>query len=167
MSLNNLEVEYICNYLQIPLIACCLQDELKNIKLQNGGYVINYGTVENGGTHYVSVFISGDYAFCFDSFGAPFDSDVLLFIKPIKYKAYNQWIIQDLEDDHCGWYCIGFIFYAYRSAQPSQLFKTVNNFINRFNSDNNLPILKNIFASLIKPQDIPYFNKSIYKKIKK
>ena len=168
MSLNNLEVEYLCKYLKIPLVTCCLQSELKDIKLQNGGYVINYGNVENGGTHYVSFYVSDNYCFMFDSFGAPFDSDILSFVKPIRIKAYNQWIIQDLNDDHCGFYCIAFIFYASK-CRPDQLFKTSNNFISLFDSStiNNLPILKNIFNhNLINPKDIININKNIYNKIK-
>ena len=168
MALSNIDVEYLCKYLKVPLVTCCLQEELKTKKLIDGGYVINYGTFENGGTHYVSFYKSGDYVMLFDSFGAPFDSDILAFVSNVTNKAYNQFIIQNINDDHCGFYCIAFLFYASK-VQPSQLFKMSNNFISVFESDSekNLPILKSIFASLINTKDIPRFDKSIYNKIKK
>ena len=168
MSLTNIEIEYLAKYLKIPLITCCLQEELTNFKIQNGGYIINYGNRENGGTHYVAFYIYDDYCMLFDSFGAPFDSDVLKFVSNVKHKAYNEWIIQDINDDHCGFYCILFIYYASQINQSKQLFKISNDFINYFVTDSyqNLPILKLLFKPLIKPQDISKFNKNIYNKIK-
>jgi hypothetical protein len=169
MSLSNIEVEYLCKYLKIPLVSCCLQDEIINLNVKDGGYIINYGNRENGGTHYVAFYIFENYCFLFDSFGAPFDSDVLKFVDKIKNKAYNQWIIQDIKDDHCGFYCVAFLFYAYNFAiLPNQLFKVSNFFINNFKttSEKNLNILKALFKPLIKDKDISRFDKSIYNKIK-
>lgn len=171
MSLSNLEVEYLCKYLKVNLIACCLQEDLKNMELTMGGYVINYGTQNNGGTHYVALYYDGDYVFCFDSFGAPFDTDVLKFIENVKHKAYNPLIIQDLDDDHCGFYCVAFLNYVERGFNEliyddkRNLFLRTNTFLSFFREENNLSILKSMFKKWIKPQDIKYFNKTLISKI--
>jgi hypothetical protein len=168
MSLTNTEIEYLCTYLKIPLVACCLQHELETMKVKDGGYVINYGSYENGGTHYIALYKMGDSCVVFDSFGAPIDLTVLHFIRSVKNKAYNEWIIQDVNDDHCGFYCCAFLYYCMQSTNPDQLIPNANNFINLFESENNLERLKIIFNKyIINPAHIPYFDKNIYKKIKK
>lgn len=167
MSLTNSEIEYLCTYLKIPLNACCLQHELETMKVKDGGYIINYGTFENGGTHYIALYKMKDYCVIFDSFGAPIDLTVLNFVRDVKNKGYNNWIIQDIKDDHCGFYCVAFLYCCMFTTKPDQLIQNANNFINLFESDNNLPRLKTIFKYLINPADIQFFDKNIYNKIKK
>ena len=167
MSLSNLQIEYLCKYLKVNLIACILQDELEFIDvIDDGGYVINYGNEKNGGTHWVCFYKTHDCVFFFDSFGAIYSGDIKKYINSVKNKGYNQWIIQDLNDDHCGFYCVAFLHFI--QNHDGYFFEGCNNFINYFKDDTtkNLGILKIMYRRLIKNKDLYKFEKEIYDKIK-
>jgi hypothetical protein len=84
MALTNHEGEHISKLLKIKNFhGVYLQEDMKNIKdkAKDGSYIINYGTLKNGGTHYVALLMYGTAAFHFDSFGATYSTDIEDFIK--------------------------------------------------------------------------------------
>lgn len=167
MTLSNFQIEYLCEYLKVNLIVCILQDDLEMIdEIHDGGYVINYGTEKNGGTHWVCFYKRDDNVFHFDSFGAIYSTDVKKYISSVKNKGFNQWIVQDINDDHCGFYCVAFLHYI--QNYDGYFFNGCNDFINYFKDDTtkNLGILKIMFKRLIKQKDLYKFDKVIYDKIK-
>lgn len=115
MALTNIEVEQLAKIMKLKNFhGVFLQDDIKEIKdkTKNGSYIINYGTLKNGGTHYVVIMVNNNTVFHFDSFGATYSTDIADFIENIQFKAYNQFIIQNLESSLCGWYCLGLIKYV-------------------------------------------------------
>ena len=92
MALTNHEVDHIAKLLKIKEFhGVYLQEDLKDIKdkAKDGSYIINYGTLRNGGTHYVALLMYGSAAFHFDSFGATYSTDIQEFIKSKPHKAFN------------------------------------------------------------------------------
>jgi hypothetical protein len=161
MSLTNFEVEHIAKLLKIKHFhGVYLQDDLKAIKDKNkdGSYIINYGTLKNGGTHYICVLVYGDAVFHFDSFGATYSDDVSDFIANKKYKAFNQHIIQDLDSSLCGWYCLFLIYYVQNKKDKKMtFFQKCNDYVNLFNDDSrkNSPILRQLFHSALPKWQTP------------
>lgn len=149
MALSNTQVGTIAKLLNIKLSSICLQEDLKYMKIEdNTGYVINYGNMDNGGTHYVCIATDDKgFAFFFDSFGVIPDNDVINFMKRGKKRwGYNNWIIQDIKSSLCGWYCLGVIKVC-QSKRKGSLFDKANAFINFFKDNTlfNAPILRGFF----------------------
>ena len=158
MALTNFEVEHLAKLLGITnLNSVCLQEELKEKKLKDGAYIVNYGTYKNGGTHYVCVLIEANSAFHFDSFGAKYSDDVADFIKPKDHIAYNQFIMQDLDSSLCGWYCLGLIYYLKKNKGKLPLFARCNEYINLFKQDNtkNGAIVRQLFHHWLPKKKTP------------
>ena len=149
MALSNTQVGTIAKLLSINLSAICLQEDLKKMEIEdNTGYIINYGNMDNGGTHYVCIATDDKgHAFFFDSFGVIPDNDVIAFMKRGKKRwGYNNWIIQDIKSSLCGWYCLGVIKVCL-SKRRGSLFDKANSFINFFKDNTlfNAPILRGFF----------------------
>ena len=122
--------------------------ELKQPRVSN--YVINLqSTFQCKGTHWTCFIIERDDMFIFDSFEAP-STEIIKFCKKRKDKHlyYNKSIIQDLQSELCGFYCLGLLFYnkLYRTRFTS-LNSCCNSFINLFENEtkNNADILKDFF----------------------
>ena len=75
-------------------------------------------------------------AIYFDSFGCVPPLNVINFVKQrSKTKlGYNNFIIQDLKSDACGFYCIGFILFVSQSKNKN-IYKSTNDFIKMFKDD--------------------------------
>lgn len=109
--LSNYDIEQLCEIFKIPLISCCSKDELKNYKPKNGCYIINLqNSYDGGGTHWVSLFINHTDATYFDPFGQIYPYEIQKFCKN-KRLLYSHDIIQNLNQQCCGYYCIDFLYY--------------------------------------------------------
>jgi len=70
-SLTNYEIEDIAKHYCIPLIDCCMKDELPH-SLKDGYYVINLESSSQGeGTHWTVLIVQPKVAVFMDTFGAP------------------------------------------------------------------------------------------------
>ena len=76
-------------------------------------------------------------SYYFDSFGAPPPVEIINFTKKKKggHLLYNNWIIQDLKSESCGWYCLGFLLYMWKNRQNINMKEIFNQFVNNFVDD--------------------------------
>jgi hypothetical protein len=150
IMLSNFDIEKLCKFYRLPLIAICMKNELPTV-VKDGCYIINMQSSHQGnGTHWVGLYVYKLDAFYFDSFGAIPPNEIMAFVKRRKgcHLYYNNWIIQDLSSQACGWFCIAFLIYMHqnRNRDLKQMF---NEFTNNFHDDTtkNDEILKSFFAS--------------------
>ncbi len=148
--LSNFDIEKICKFYRLPLVAITMKDDLPST-INDGCYVINMQSTHQGnGTHWVALFVSKTTAYYFDSFGGLPPNELMAFVKKRKgcHLYYNNWIIQDLKSDKCGWFCIAFLLHM-QNNRNRDLKQIYNDFVNYFVDDTkkNDEILKEYFAS--------------------
>lgn len=132
--LSNTDIINLCKILKLNLIDCDYKDRLPN-KCLDGSYIINLESSSDGsgGSHWVALYCKNHYAVYFDSFGASYPLEIQKFTDN-RIVFFNSIPIQMLDDSHCGWYCIAFLFYMVNnSGQPEIISK---NFIEKFNMKN-------------------------------
>ena len=143
--ITNFDLEKIASNYQIEL-KIFMKDQLDKLQINNGNYIINLDDLQGQGTHWVSLFISQNKAIYFDSFGCVPPLNVINFVKQrSKIKlGYNNFIIQDLKSDACGFYCIAFFVFLSQSKNKD-IYKSTDDFIKMFKDDTlkNEQILKN------------------------
>ena len=111
--LSNFDLENLAGFYKLPLIGIFMKNEMPT-KPVNGCYIINLqSSTQGNGTHWTGLFIYKKMSYYFDSFGAPPPDEIILFAKKKKggHLLYNNWIIQDLKSENCGWYCLGFLLF--------------------------------------------------------
>lgn len=124
--------------IESPINYIVMKDELKNIKRKNGGYIINLDNSKSEGAHWTALFIHKNIAVYFDSFGCPCPESIIKFCKSKNSHLYfNTRVIQDLDSNLCGFYCIAFLKFV--SMSNKSLLKSSNDFSNMFdNSESEL-----------------------------
>ena len=149
--LSNEQVEEKCKSRHIKLNFCSFKDYLPTRKYKNFNGIINLqSSMTNGkynvGTHWLGLVIRFDNAFYFDSFGEVAPQEVLSFVKlqQVKHFAYNTKEIQNLNDSHCGWFCIGLLNYL-KGSTKDNFYQKVDEYLNMFSDDTklNAKILEN------------------------
>lgn len=138
--LTNFELIDLCKKYHIPLRGVYMKDQLP-MHLKNGNYIINLQSSNGGknhGTHFTALIVEGFNACYFDSFGAPCPLEVRRFVQKRKgiHLGFNNWIIQDLHSQKCGWFCLGFLLNNERSLK-SNLYEKANDYVNIFDDDDN------------------------------
>ncbi len=85
------------------------------------------------GSHWTCLIIHDGLCVYFDPFGLPESIETRQFIDQQKVKHYgsNQVKVQDIKDDHCGWYCIALLIHVKHSFS-NDIMDTTSNFINIF-----------------------------------
>ena len=109
--LSNFDLERLAEFYNLPLVAITMKDELPE-KVEDGCYIINLQSSTSGnGTHWLGLFIHKNNAYYFDSYGAPPSVEIMKFVKKRKgcHMYYNNFIIQDLKSQNCGWYTLAFL----------------------------------------------------------
>ena len=101
--------------------------------------------------------------FFFDSFGCISSLEVIDFIKRSRLKTYgyNNWIIQDLHSQFCGFFCLALFIYIKKQLKEQNIITSVNNYVNMYvnNTKQNDNILKLFFKEASKK--IPSIVKTI------
>jgi hypothetical protein len=135
--LSNYQLANIAEDLKInlPLKNIIMKDELKSAKI--GNYIINLESSDVGnGTHWCCLVIEKNEAFWCDSFASPPPLEIIQACKKnktIKRFWFNNWIIQDLDSQLCGWYSLGLLFYVKMNREKYESLKECcNHFINLF-----------------------------------
>jgi hypothetical protein len=134
--LTNFDLEKIAKNYDVKLIGIYSKNELDNLQIENGNYIINLD--DDIGSHWTALNINKNKGIYFDSFGCMPPQNVISFVKQkpnIKF-GYNNFIIQDLESEKCGFYCIAFLLFLNRSKNKD-IYKATNDFIELF-KDNTL-----------------------------
>jgi hypothetical protein len=149
-SLSNYEIEEVANHYHIPLIDCCMKNELPS-KIRDGYYVINLETSTQGdGTHWTALIVQPHIAVFVNSFGAPPSTEIIDFVKKRKgiRMAFNNEIIQDLNSDNCGFFCLYLGWFI--EHHKGGLVKTVDDFTRLFSEDTkrNDGILRQLFQHI-------------------
>jgi hypothetical protein len=112
LRLSNTDIIFICKSLKIDLVICRMKGDLDGTVKKNGAYIINLDKLNGPGTHWVLVYVNGDQAIYFDSYGEPMPEVVISFLKNIYYTISNTDQIQDLDDNiSCGYYCIALAYF--------------------------------------------------------
>ena len=124
--LTDKDIVELCKLFKIKLNACVCKDDLKTMKCKNGGYVINLGDSETGGTHWVALYVENKRGCYYDSYGMIYPDEVKAFCKELIYNVKDQ---QHLTDTHCGYYCMGFLHYMeYNTNNNSILSDELNKY---------------------------------------
>jgi len=147
--LTNIQLESMTKYYNIPLISCCMKNELPKSVL-DGGYIINLQSSPLSGSHWTALFIKGSQAMFCDSFGATPSIEVVNFVKQRGEQmrlGYNNCIIQDLHSNNCGYYCIAFLLFMKNKLKRTQaVYSTADKYLKTYtkNTDLNDVILAEI-----------------------
>ena len=149
--ITNFDLERLAKFYKLPLVTICMKNELPSTP-KEGCYIINMQSSTAGsGTHWVAMYFWKETCYYFDSFGATPPVEVINFIKKKKgsHLLFNNFIIQDLKSENCGYFCLAFLLYMYHNRQKGNLQNVYNEFVNNFMDDTtkNDEILKSYFAS--------------------
>ena len=80
---------------------------------RDGGYVINLDDLGESGTHWVAIFVNGNRAIYFDSFGVEhLPREIKRFLRG-KDLMVNIYRVQDIRSILCGYYCIKFLDFMF------------------------------------------------------
>ena len=166
MSITNYQILDLCKFYDIPTKGVFMKDELKSIPAINGNYFINLDSSTTGrhGTHWTCLILNDKLGnVFFDSFGAIPSLEVIEFIKRSKLKSYgyNNWIIQDIHSQFCGFFCLGLFIYIKKQLKDQNTISLANDYVNKFvdNTKQNDTILKTFFKEASKK--LPSIVKSI------
>ena len=133
--LTNDDLEKIAKNYDVKLKGIFMKDKLTNLPIEDGNYIINMDNSTGIGTHWTALFVSENKAIYFDSFGCVPPQNVIDFVKQRNIKlGYNNFIMQDLESEKCGFYCIAFLLFLNRSKNKD-IYKATNDFIKMFHND--------------------------------
>ena len=109
--LSNIDIEFICQKLNVPLVTCCPKDKLPT-KKEKGYYIVNmqndkdeYGN-DLPGSHWVAFDITEKGAFYCDSMGIIPPTVVVKYLKQFKPVPYNIQEIQYIRSTDCGWFAV-------------------------------------------------------------
>jgi hypothetical protein len=111
---SNDELEHLARIYNLPLIAVCQRDRLKDYDyVNNGFYIINTeSSVDGFGKHWQCLYLNKNMSFYFCSFGNPPPTDIIEYVRKYsKHFINNNMIIQNINSDNCGYFCIGFILF--------------------------------------------------------
>ena len=80
---------------------------------RDGGYVVNLDDLGESGTHWVAIFVNGNRAVYFDSFGVEhLPREIQRFLRG-KDLMVNIYRVQDAKSVLCGYYCIKFLDFMF------------------------------------------------------
>lgn len=114
-------------------ITAISKDKLKYLKNIGDGVVLNLDSI-GGGTHWVALSILGKDACYFDSFGQEPPMSVIRYCRG-KTLIYNEFIIQNLNQEACGYYCLAFLHFMYSNKSVTNMRYKLNSFIKPFDLD--------------------------------
>jgi len=129
---SNIDLEDMAGRLKLNLVGVYSKDELPD-KIQVGSYIINLqDSTEGNGTHWTLIMVfDRKNALYFDAFGQIFPKEVGTFLKNYKPIPYSNRIIQDIDSNRCGLYCIACMHYMSRIRRKEML-EQYDDFLNLF-----------------------------------
>jgi hypothetical protein len=166
--LSNFELEQIAEYYKVPLLGVVMKDELPPF-VRDGSYIINLqSTTDGNGSHWTALQVKGNSAFFFDSFGAPPSTEIVEYTKQRSgcHIGFNNWIIQDLKSENCGYYALGLLIYINKNLKTSNLFKVGNDYIDGFTGDtkHNDKLLRSFYSENTEGTVPPLINRLLKQK---
>ena len=146
MASSDIDLIELSKMLKIKLNGIYCKDELHTLTYKNGGYILNLDNSDGIGTHWTAFYIDFYQCYYFDSFGIVFPEELINWSKD-KIIYYNVNHIQDINDNHCGYYCILFLYYF----QHNKTYNRMETFVNLFtaNPKKNVMILKKYLKQIL------------------
>jgi len=149
MTTSNKDLEAISRYLNMPKPIICFDEDLLHRKMKNTEYfVVNLGSMNDGGTHWVGLAIRGKREVCyFDPFGVIWSQKIAKYISKCTKKGFNETQIQNIASNLCGWYCL--MWLKWIQSSNKDMFRATNDFVNEFWSDydGNSQLLKMLYIN--------------------
>ena len=104
------------------------EDIFKIVPVQGTiGYILNYVTSEEGGTHWYALYIDGRKAFIFDSLGAPPDDTITKWANENNVTLYTMTDkAQSNNSTWCGLWAIWFHYMINNGYNPQMLYKVIH-----------------------------------------
>lgn len=111
-EISNFDIIKICRELNINLVYVGYKNEILNDKPVDGGYILNMtdSTDDAEGSHWVALYIKGNNACYYDSFGVGIVDDVISFLSNKSKIYYNKTQQQHIDSVLCGWFCVLFLY---------------------------------------------------------
>ena len=139
----------------IQLNAIVFKNQLYDMQLMKGGYIINMADSDSMGTHWVAFWIDNtkknDAIVYFDSFGVVPPMEIRNALKKIALKILvSDKHIQNINSGWCGIYNLFFLWFM-QNHPKVPLEKRLDMFLNLFSDDveQNLTILKKLFLRTV------------------
>ena len=152
--LSNIDLQFYCNKLKIPIKAVTFKDLFKYIKPEDGAYIINLddSTTKRYGTHWTCLVLINSYAIYWDSFGLSIPTTIkkFIFLKKCKKIYYSIDQIQKLDSNLCGYYVLYFLYFITVLQKRCSMYKYLINRHNSIYSVENRYLNDKILQNLIK-----------------
>lgn len=153
-SITNFEIESVCKRYHIPLNGVFMKDELQ--ELRHGYFVINLNSSWENGSHWCALVCDKRECIWFDSFGAPPPEEIMELLRKYYTKIhFNGWIVQNINNQSCGYYCIVlFMYLQLHRYEKKSIVQKVANYVNYFDDDTskNYDILVKLAKELTEPK---------------
>lgn len=110
-TITNLDLIHIATKLGIQPFQVIMKDQIPEELPNEGNYVVNLQDFGEGGSHWVCFHKKGKNIWFHDSYGMPPVQrlvDILEKTPQHEILKYNEKSYQQLESDHCGFFCLGF-----------------------------------------------------------
>lgn len=146
--LSNFDLYDLADEYSLTLDDICHKNNITNNKKKtNMNIIINLQDSNKGnGTHWVCLVKKDNNYVYFDSFGAQPPKVIQQYCK--RNLGYNNYIVQNLNTETCGYYCIAFIHYI--RSHKGGIYELANEFINLFedNTTRNNNILRDYLNTI-------------------
>ncbi len=139
--LDDLELEQLATLYGLQLRGIYLKDQVPS-PLPEGFVIYNLDARRDPvsqnslGTHWVCSLNARDECFYFDSFACVPPAQIeRAFKHKYEHYAHNNYIVQDLASEACGFYCIALALFVKQHQQTLGLLGACNKFIDLFHDD--------------------------------
>lgn len=156
MSLTtDAELFKLADKYSILLNAIVFKDQLYDMEIMRGGYIINMADSDSIGTHWVAFWVDdarkNDAVVYFDSFGVVPPMEVREALKKIALKVLvSDKQVQNINSGWCGIYNLFFLWFM-QNHPKIPLQQRLEKFLDLFSNDveQNLTILKKLFLKTV------------------
>ena len=151
---SDVYLKKLCNKNNIMIDDIVMKDNLIDIpKRKYMSVIINLQSENDGGngTHWVALLKKNSKYFYFDSYGVVPPEEIINYRKKNEKIGYSNYIVQDLDSEACGYFCVAFLHYM-QNVKGND-YENYNDFINIFNDNtrtNDKQLMKYIKFAKIK-----------------
>ena len=151
LLLSNDDLKYLCPKLGIKLNGVMFKQGFKDITiLKDGAYIINLDRTESKGTHWVCCYKKGKIIMYFDSFGENCFEELKEVAKKNKCSIIESMFqLQNLNDNSCGFYCLGFLHWIHNKKLNSRNLNIFNEMFKTDHTQSNKDILSKYLRKAI------------------
>lgn len=111
---SNIDLIKLSKDLNLKINYVGFAENLKNVKIRDGSYIINLGDNNIKGTHWTILHIKGNDAYYFDSFGVVPEDHLIKWLG--KNVQYNKKQLQGINKQFCGQWTILAMYYLQKKT---------------------------------------------------